>query len=241
MDEHLKQLLLLGREHFQKGEYVEAEYSLRQIMTDADRFADVHHMLGVIAYTKGEFVEAEAHFERAVAINPHYTEALLNLMVTYNDLGKYDEARRIYAGIRTREAQEPSGLDPFARGRIANMHAEIAQAYLDAGLVLEAIRELEKAVTLSGFVDLRARLGVLYRDTGQIERAKEEFEAAKRTKPGYLPARLSLAVLLLSQGDCEVAIRELEQALEFEPENKSTQMYLKIARTKLDSLRPQSE
>jgi tetratricopeptide (TPR) repeat protein len=229
MDDHLKQLLLLGREHFQKGDYDKAEYQLKQVVDRADRFADVHDMLGIVAHGKGDFTAAEHHFERAVAINPNYTEAQLNLMVTYNDLGKYEAARSIYTTIRRRDAAGSSGLDPFARGRIANMHADVAQAYLDAGMKLEAIHELERAVQLSGFADLRTKLGVLYRDTGDLVRAREQFVAAKEANPKYLQARILLAVLHLTGGENALAIQELEHVLELDPGNKSAEMYLRIA------------
>ncbi len=64
-------------------------------------------------------------------------------MVTYNDLGKYEAARQIYAQMRSR-SEGRAEIDPFAKGKIANMHAELSQAYQDAGMVPEAIRELEK-------------------------------------------------------------------------------------------------
>ena len=102
MDDHLKQLLLLGREHYQKREFDKAEYMLKQVVQQTDRFADVFDMLGVIAHAQGDFEQAELNFEKAVGLNPNYTEAQLNLMVTYNDLGKYDSAREVYARIRGR-------------------------------------------------------------------------------------------------------------------------------------------
>ena len=77
MDERLKQLLLLGREHYAKREFDKAESLLRDALHHADRFADVHDMLGVIAHHRNDFVLAERHFERALALNPHYTEAAL--------------------------------------------------------------------------------------------------------------------------------------------------------------------
>src|SRR5262245_35811643 len=147
MDDHLKQLLLLGREHYQKREYEKAEYLLRQVADKNDSFADVHHMLGVITHSRGDFADAERHFERAVQINPNYTEAQLNLMVTYNDLGKYEQARLLYAEMRNRGEAGGRQLDPFAKGKIANMHADLSQAYLDAGMTVEAVRELEQATT----------------------------------------------------------------------------------------------
>ncbi|HVR20876.1 MAG TPA: tetratricopeptide repeat protein, partial [Polyangiaceae bacterium] len=179
MDDHVKQLLLLGREHYEKREFDKAEYLLKQVVAETDRFADVFDMLGVIAHTRGDFVQAERHFEKAVSLNPNYTEAQLNLMVTYNDLGKYDAAREIYARVRSRGGAGGKG-DPFAKGKIANMHAELSQAYADAGMSAEAVSELERAVALCPhFADLRTRLAVLYRDLGQAQRAREQLELAR--------------------------------------------------------------
>src|SRR5580693_9995106 len=115
MDERLKQLRLLGREHYAKREFDKAEPMLREVLESSDRFADVHDMLGVIAHFRGNFIAAERHFERALAINPAYTEAALNLAVTLNDRGKYEAAREVYSRIRG-AADNSHELDPFARG-----------------------------------------------------------------------------------------------------------------------------
>ncbi len=243
MDDHTKQLLLLGREHFEKRELEKAEYLLKQVLEKTERFADVYDMLGVIAHGKGDFTTAEAYFERAVGLNPNYTEAQLNLMVTYNDLGKYDAARRIYSEIRSRGGAGTSQMDPFAKGKIANMHAETSQAYQDIGMTPEAIGELEKAVALCpAFADLRTRLGVLYRDAGDVGRALEQFEEAKNANPKYVHARVMLGVLLLTSGAIDRAIGEWQEVLELDPENKSAQMYTRIAKAQKDkaSIPPQA-
>ena len=232
MDDHLKQLLLLGREHYEKGEHDKAEYLLRQLVNRSSSFADVYDMLGVIAHSRGDFIEAEKLFRRAVEINPNYTEAQLNLMVTCNELGKYDVARKIYSQVRHKSATGPGKTDPFARGKIANMHAATSQAYLDAGMLPDSIRELEKAVQLCPtFADLRTKLAQLYRDAGDEARAIAQLEAAKETNPKYINARLLLGVLLLSNGDTSRAIEEFEQVLELEPKNQRAEMYLRLART----------
>src|SRR5262245_57879658 len=180
MDDHLKQLLLLGREHYQKREFDKAEYLLKQVVAATDRYADVYDMLGVISHSRGDFAQAEAHFEKAVSLNPNYTEAQLNLMVTYNDLGKYDRARDIYSRIRNRGAEGGGTADPLDQAKIANIHADTSQADHDAGMTTEAIAELEKAVALCPqFADLRTRLASLYRDTAQMQRAREQLELAK--------------------------------------------------------------
>lgn len=229
MDEHTKQLLLLGREHYQKRELERAEQLLRQVLETHERLADVHEMLGVICHTRGNFMEAEHHFERALAINPGYTEAALNLAVTYNDRGKYEAARQVYARIRSAPSGTAAGLDPFARGKLANMHAEIGQAYADVGLVREAISEYEKAVSLCPqFADLRTRLGLLLREINDLPRAREQYDAAVEARPSYVPARIQLGVTLFALGETGAAAEQWRKVLELDPENVRAKMYLRL-------------
>jgi len=229
MDEHTKQLLLLGREHYQKREFDKAEPMLRQVVETDDRLADVHDMLGVICHSRGNFAQAEHHFERALAINPNYTEAALNLAVTYNDRGKYEAARQVYAKIKGNPGGALPGLDPFARGKIANMHAEVGQAYADAGLPREAVVEYEKAVALCPqFADLRTKLGGLFKELNELPRAREQFEGAVAARPAYVPARIQLGITLLSMGESDKAREQWNKVLELEPDNARAKMYLRM-------------
>jgi tetratricopeptide (TPR) repeat protein len=240
MDERTKQILLLGREHYAKREFDKAEPLLRETLEHEDRFADIHDMLGVIAHSRGNYIAAEKHFERALAINPSYTEAALNLAVTYNDRGKYDKAREVYSRIQATPGGMKAGLDPFARGKIANMHADVGQAYADAGLPLEAIAELEKAVDLCPeFADLRTKLGSLLREVNEAARAREQYEAAIATRPSFVPARLQLGVTLLSMGDADGAAEQWRKVAEIDPDNSRAKMYLRmLSAQKAKSLPP---
>src|SRR6266511_4470804 len=120
MDEHIKELLTSGRLHFEKREFDKADYVLREVIEQSDGFADVFDMLGVIAHSRGDLHAAARYFERAVSLNSSYTEALLNLAVTYNDLGRYEAARQIHSKVRKLGSAGPVQMDPFARGKIAN-------------------------------------------------------------------------------------------------------------------------
>jgi tetratricopeptide (TPR) repeat protein len=232
MDERLKQLLLLGREHYAKREFDTAEPMLREVLEHSDRFADVHDMLGIIAHFRGNFLAAERHFERALTINPQYTEAALNLAVTYNDRGKYEAAREVYARIKGGGVGVADGLDPFARGKIANMHADIGQAYADAGIPLEAIAEYEKAVSLCPeFADLRTKLGTLLRQVHEFDRARDHYEAAVASRSNYVPARILLGVTLFAMGDLDRAEEHWKKALEVDKDSMSAKMYLRMLAT----------
>ena len=229
MDERLKQLLALAREHYEKREFDRAEPHLREILSRTRQFADVFDMLGVILHDTGKFAEAQECFEEAVRLNPSYTEAALNLAVTYNDLGKYREAKEVYDAALSASRAQPQKLDPFARGKIANMHADVAAAYADAGLPREAIAEYRKALSLCpDFADIRTRLGKLYRDLGETESAMHEFGEAKRSRPGYTLARVQLGITLLALGKREDAIAEWKAVLDVDPQDRSASMYLRM-------------
>jgi tetratricopeptide (TPR) repeat protein len=229
MDENTRALLAQGREHYSKQEYDQAAPLLERALQHDDKFADVHDMLGVIAHGRGHYADAEGHFARALELNPNYTEAALNLAVTYNDRGKFAEARAIYARIKERPTGDTTALDPFARGKLANMHADLAQAYTDANLPREAIGEYEKAVLLCpDFADLRTKLATLLRQSGELTRAKEQYEAAVATRPKYVLARVLLGVTLLALGDMDGAETAWRDALEIDPSSVSAKMYLRM-------------
>ncbi len=231
MDDRTKQLLTLGREHYEKREFDKAEHYLKQVMERGVLYADIYNMLGVIRHDQGQLEDAQAAFEEALHINPNYTEAALNLAVTYNDLGRYEEANRIYTAAMQHGEEAPGKLDPFVKGKIANLHAEVAQAYADAGMLAESMHELRKAILLCPhFADLRLRLANLYRQKGDLEAARFEIEEALRHRSNYVPGLLSLGVVLLALGKTEDAIKRWEEAIALDPENKSAGMYLRMAK-----------
>jgi tetratricopeptide (TPR) repeat protein len=233
MDERVKRERLdAGREFYAKGDWEHAEPLLREVLEHEDRFADVHNMLGVIAHARGNLIAAERHLEAALALNPAYTEAALNLSVTYNDLGKYDRAAAVnkkFASIPRSSSADGPGLDPYAKGRLANMHADLGNAYMDFGLLADAIEQFETACSLCpGFADLRTRLASLLRDSNELARAKEHYEIALATKPGYIPALLQLGVTLSAMGDVEGANAQWREVLAHEPNHVQAKMYLRV-------------
>src|SRR5262245_44851469 len=211
MDDRLRQLITLGREHYQAREYDKAAQYLTQVVQEHRGFADIFNMLGVIMHAQGHFQRAQECFEESLKINPNYTEAALNLAVTYNDLGKYAQARDVYGKAIARSRAQPRQLDPFARGRIANMHADIGSAYHGVAFYPEAIREYQKALELCPtFVDLRTRLAAVYRDVGDVTAALRELEVVKSTHPKFVPARVALGLAMLAAGRRDEATREWE-------------------------------
>jgi tetratricopeptide (TPR) repeat protein len=239
MDDQLRELVALGREHFQRGDYSLAAGHLEQAVARGVAFADVHHMLGVIYHHLGEFAAAQRSLEKALAINPSYVEAGLNLAIVCNDLGQYDRAQQVYgaalARSRTRGKREPNGdepMDTYTRGKIANLHAAVADGYLSMRRPGDAAAEYRRALSLCPtFVDLRLRLAHALREANDVDGAVAEFRLAVEQAPAYVPARVALGMALYSGGRLEEAVTQWEDVLRMEPQHRTAALYLKLART----------
>ena len=238
MDKETSMRLERGREYYANREYDKAEPFLLKVAETEAGFADVMNMLGVIYHDRGQVQAAREYFEKALALNPRYTEAALNLAVTYNEQGLYEEARRIHAQATLLAPGEGLKIDPFARGKISNMHADLGQAYAELNLPDKAIAQYREALDLSpGFADVRTRLGQLLKDSGRLDDAQVELERVKRDRPRYVPARISLGATYFAKNDKAAARAEWSEVLEIDPENRTARMYLRM----VDQLLAQDE
>ena len=234
MEPEIRVHLNAGREHYVAGEYQKAVPHLTKVLERHDGFADVHNMMGVCLQHLGRTPEARTNFERAIELNPTYTEAALNLAVCYNELGRYDEAKAVYeraaAGRESREGAVEN-LDGFVRGKLANLHRDLAVAYEGVGMLEPAIEQLRQALSLCPtFVDIRTKLGTILRDAGHLDAAIDELRAVTEAKPEYVPARVHLGVTLWSAGRKDEAREHWERALELDPDNRGVKVYLRMGR-----------
>lgn len=230
METAMIELYHLGREAFDEGRYDDAQRFFVKLEGVGCRFADVFNMLGAISFSKGDHAAARKRFQEALDINPRYTEACLNLAVTMNELGDYGSGEAAFNRARTASLVEQGTLDPYVKGRLANLHADIGEIYHGLGLHEEAVTEYLKALSLGpSFPDLRTRLGVLYRDMGEHDKAVQEFTRVKRDHPAYSTASIQLGISYYSRGQVELAVDEWNSILSKDPGNPKALMYLKLA------------
>lgn len=231
MSEALREIIDQGQEAYERGAYGEAEPLLTQGLREgAEGYADVHHALGVIYHGTGRFAEARAAFERAVEINPDYTEAAINLAITYNDLGHYAEAQQLMARLKPQPGPVgPRTLDPFVRGKIANLHAQVADAYRSAGLLDDACREYAKALELGpDFVDIRMRLAQCLADRGMTNDAVSQLETMLEIKPSFTNGWVRLGLLRMRHDAPAAARAALNRALQLDPTHPRALSYLRM-------------
>jgi tetratricopeptide (TPR) repeat protein len=224
----LSTLITIGKRAFEERDFFRAEKLLREALGGGANYPDIHYILGLIYHQWGKLHQAIEYFEKSIELNPAYTEALLSLSITLNDMGRYEEAKAAYQ--RASASVSPPGehtRGSLFRGKIANLHAELGGLYIALGQNEDAIQEYRKALSVAPeFPDLRVRLAVALREAGRMEEGLAEVEHVLEGRPGEVSALIQQGILLYLLGKKENARRAWEEALFRDPLNKLVQLYL---------------
>ncbi|WKZ33909.1 MAG: tetratricopeptide repeat protein [Thermodesulfobacteriota bacterium] len=219
----------LGKKAFEERDYEEALARLEKVAAEKTAFADVHNMLGLVYYNASRHEDAIAAFRKAIEINPNYTEASLNLAVVYNELGRFDKSAEVYTLAKQARQDAHSYLDPFVKGKLANMHSNLARIYKDLGFYAEAVEEYRKALRLRPeFADIRTSLGVSLRDMRDFDAAVTELKEAVRLNPSYPDSRIQLGLTYYAVGRREDAGTEWQGVLRDHPDHRMARMYMNL-------------
>jgi tetratricopeptide (TPR) repeat protein len=207
-----------------------AEKLLKATLADHGALANVHNLLGVTYHRQSKFPFAIKEFNRALAANPEFVEAALNLAATLCDLSRYDEAREVFnklgAQVNPRKKQPALVL-----GRLANQHAANGKGYEESGMLPEAIQEYRRALALfDRMPDVRLSLAKIYVRVGQNDRAREEFEEIVKGHADNAEAQTWLGILYYKLGRKDLARRHWEKAQQANPNDHAARAYLRIAR-----------
>lgn len=233
MDPLSRELYKQAIEFFNDGNYREAEPLLKDILKLNPDYADVLNKMGIITSLKGDKKEAVEYFERALRKNPLYTEASLNLAITYNEMNEFKKAQEVITKAAQLATPEPNGLDPYVSGKLANEHYRLGNIYLDFGIYEEAIDQYKKALRLHrGLVDVRTKMGVALRNLKFFDEAISQFTMAKEINSTYGPAWVQLGLTYYMQGSTGLAMQEWENALKEIPGLKEAELYLKLLKEK---------
>ena len=224
-------LLAQARERFAVQDYYGAAHLLEELLASGRSFADAHHLLGLSLALLGHKERALSEFERALALNPRYIEANIHRGILLSELGRGDEAE---AAFRAASEQGTNSGGTYSRpvaARLANLHAELGEAYAEAGAPDEAIAELRRAVTLGpAFHDLRYRLARLLLEASRPLEAREELERILADHADFVDAQASLGLAHYLSGDASAAAEIWSRCRARRPNNARVEAYLAMAR-----------
>jgi len=217
----------LVRERFERGDLGGARAPLEDLARRYPRYADLHYMIGILHEREHDLDAAADSLERALELNPSYAEAALALISVCEQLGRHERSREI--GARLQPAVASEGLDATTRGKLANLHAALGDAYREVGDLREAVEAYRKALDrCPGYHDIRQRLAVALREAGLPARAIAELQRVLRANPDYLDAQVQLGVTYYTLGRAAEARAEWAAALEHDPSRDDARMYLRL-------------
>ncbi len=216
-----------ARERFAVQDYYGTVHLLEEIVAGGRAFADVHHLLGVALSLLGHRERALAEFQRALALNPRYLEALIHQGLVLTELGRASEAEDSFRRASASVSPASNGLPAPIASRLANQHAELAEAYAEAGALDRAVEQYQRALELGpGFVDLRYRMARLLLESGRSLEAREALEEVLRLRPNFVDAAAALGLAHYLSGDALGARDIWKGCLQRRPENARVEAYL---------------
>jgi tetratricopeptide (TPR) repeat protein len=228
-----ERVLVRARERFAVQDYYGTVHLLEEIVAGGRAFADVHHLLGVSLSLLGQRERALTEFSRALELNPRYLEALIHQGLVLYEIGRDAEAEDSFRRASASLSPSSNGLPAPIAARLANQHAELAEAYAEAGSLDRAVEQYQRALELGpGFVDLRYRMARVLLESGRSLEAREALEEVLRTRPNFVDASAALGLAHYLSGDALGARDIWKGCLKRRPENARVEAYLAmLART----------
>jgi tetratricopeptide (TPR) repeat protein len=164
-------------------------------LADADPRSPLYpYWLGRIDYDAMQFRAAEAHFQKALNLDPKFMKAYDNLGLTYEALSQYDDAIRVYqqAILMNRSERAPSPWPPLNLGTLLVKLGRLpeAEVYLEESLKYD-----------SRFPKAHFQMGVLLEKEKKDEQACKELLEAVQNDPSYPEPHYLLGRIYTRQGN----------------------------------------
>jgi tetratricopeptide (TPR) repeat protein len=226
----VKELLETAREHFREGNYRIAESLLQQLVLADGKNPEIFHMMATIYYDQGKFNKAIKTFRRALEIDPTYTDASVGLSIILNDLGKYEEGKKVFVDAQEALAKKSTDSDPYIQEKLATKHDELGELYFQYKRYDEALEQYFKALSLSTRkADLKMKLVECFLKKDDVARAMKELKILVQEYPQFIPARLKLGLLYFNARKTVEAVQQWETVLLRDPEHPVAMKYLQMA------------
>ncbi len=218
----------LGSALLALGRYDEATHALSEAIALDPKHARAHATLARVHWIgRGDLRAGIAELERAVAINPQFGYAHLQLANLYTEVGDYAQAESAARQAVDLQEQYISGEEGFL---IVGAHTRLGYVFYRQGRYTDALREYQtELLYLSGtdnvlkersLIELHQKLGAAHLRLGNEPEARRHLglaismfkdrAAAGASEPATL-YYVGAAYALLD--DAEMAVRYLEQAI----------------------------
>lgn len=217
---------LLSMKHF-----AEAEQIIDERLKREPGSADAHYLAGVCHYFQGRLKPSIDELKRSLALDPRHTDSAICLSVLLNDIGQYEEAKKVFELANQSVVHKRQGEDIGIDRKFAVKHLELADLYFRYRRYDQAIEEYSKAALLDPTtLEIRIRRAKAFAKKGFLTRAMQELQQLKHENPRFITARIQLGLLHYSQGNLLDAELEWESIEQVDPSNREARAYLDMVR-----------
>lgn len=213
--------------------FTEAEKRIITALANEPDNADFYYLRGVLRSYQGKLGQSIEDLKTALSYDPKHTDAAVCLSVILNDIGKYDEAKKVFEQANQSVFMKQLGEDEQIDRRFAVKHFELGDMYFRYRRFDESIEEYNKAIILDPTaIPIHIRRAKAFAKKGFITRAIQELQQLKIQYPYELTIRIQLGLLHYSQGNILDAGLEWESVLEADPRHREAMGYLELIKSK---------
>jgi tetratricopeptide (TPR) repeat protein len=206
------------------GRYDAAEKLLLSQIEEHPSSSFLHMALGSVYHKQSRFNDALECFTRSLEIDPSYTEASLNLVVTLSDLGLYERAQKTFEEAK-KYVDMNHKIPNLILKNFSNQHLSSGTNYEETGFLEQATSEYRQAVMLHPQnLEARLRLAKLFFDENQIDKTYNELSEILRLDPEHSEARTLMGLLYYKAGQIDLAKDHWRKAEQ--NDNKAAKTYL---------------
>ena len=219
--------------NLQTKRYREAETLIEKSLLGEPDNADYFYLRGLLRSYQGKLTESIDDLKRALHLEPKHTDAAVCLSVILNDIGRYDDAKKIFEQANQSVFLKQIGDDQQIDRRFAVKHFEMGDLYFRYRRFDEAIEEYNKAILLDPMTaEIRIKRAKALAKKGFITRAIQDLQQLKSERSTDLAVRIQLGLLHYSQGNALDAELEWESVLELDPVHREAIAYLDLLKAK---------
>ncbi len=213
----LEAQMSLASLYFRTGDLGHAKTILRSVLAKDEHQLAAKNLLGKILFMEGDYAAAADQLKAALVYNSDIDVAY-SLALTYLKLNQVANATNVFDEMLT------------ALGSSAELHVLIGRAYQEGNQFDLAIEEFRKALTMNPAVArAHSDLGTVYllrRGDAALKDAQGEFEAELVHNPSDYSSHFHLGVVQFKQHDLWAAGRELNKAINLQPNSAEAYFYL---------------
>ncbi|QPJ66164.1 MAG: tetratricopeptide repeat protein [Candidatus Nitrohelix vancouverensis] len=183
----------IGLSFYYEGNFDAAEDRLRRSIREDSKNSLALNALGATLARKGRFDEGETLVRRAMEIDPSDILYYNNLLGLLNERGQGERFRQEYQESLENGRKEKAAL--YGRALARSLRQDGFRSY-EAGDIegtIEAFMKIAEINTATGNTPGRVQalfsLGVLYEETGDVEKAQSYYDEVLRINPEHIQAR----------------------------------------------------